>query len=218
MTVRSWRVHLTVVGFSFGLLAMGMLRYLESGWATPGYVAITIFSAMALQRYGVPLHRFGFAQGLKLRMILLALLGIAFLQFLNQYLYPLIEEGLGVERDLQRFTEVAGNVPALMTLLLFSWTFAAFGEELAYRVVLFRGIAFALGDSRLATWVALIIQALIFGIAHAYQGPVGVISATASGLVFGALIVSCRGSIWPAAIAHGGNNTIGIATLYLTAG
>ena len=214
MTVRSWRVHITVVGFSFGLLAMGMLRYLESGWATPGYVILTIFSAMALQRYGVPLNRFGFAQGVKLRMVGLALLGIAFLQLLNQYLYPLIEEGLGVERDLQRFVEVAGNVPELMTLLLFSWTFAAFGEELAYRVVLLRGIAFVLGDSRLATGVALITQALIFGMVHAYQGPVGVISATVSGLVFGALMLSCRRSIWPAAIAHGGNNTIGILLLY----
>ena len=45
-------------------------------------------------------------------MVVLALLGIAFLQLLNQYLYPLIEEGLGVEQDLQRFAEVAGNVPA----------------------------------------------------------------------------------------------------------
>ena len=214
MSVHSWRVNITVVGFSFGLLAMGMLRYLESEWATPGYVILTVFSAMALQRYGIPLNRFGFAQGIKLRMVVLALLGIAFLQLLNQYLYPLIEEGLGVERDLKRFVEVAGNVPALMTLLLFSWTFAAFGEELAYRVVLFRGIAFVLGDSRIATCVALITQALIFGIVHAYQGPVGIISATVSGLVFGALIMSCRGSIWPAAIAHGGNNTIGILLLY----
>jgi membrane protease YdiL (CAAX protease family) len=55
---------------------------------------------------------------------------------------------------------------------------------------------------------------LIFGMVHAYQGPVGIISATVSGLVFGALIMSCRGSIWPAAIAHGGNNTIGILLLY----
>ncbi len=214
MAVPSWRVHITVVGFSFGLLAMGMLRYLESGWATPGYVILTIFCAMALQRYGVPLNRFGFAQGVKLRMVGFALLGIAFLQLLNHYLYPLIEEGLGVERDLQRFVEVGGNLPELMALLLFSWTFAAFGEELAYRVVLLRGIAFVLGDSRLATCLALIIQALIFGIVHAYQGPVGVISATVSGLVFGALMVSCRLSIWPAAIAHGGNNTIGILLLY----
>jgi membrane protease YdiL (CAAX protease family) len=212
--VQSWRVHLIVVGFSFGLLAMGMLRYLESEWATPGYVVLTVYCAMTLQRYGVPFMRFGFEQGIKLRMVVLALLGIAFLQLINQYLYPLIEEGLGVEQDLQRFAEVAGNVPALMTLLLFSWTFAAFGEEFAYRVILFRGIAFVLGDSRIATCVALIIQALIFGIVHAYQGPVGIISATVSGLVFGALIMSCRGSIWPAAIAHGGNNTIGILLLY----
>jgi hypothetical protein len=193
---------------------MGALRYLESGLATPGYIALTVFSAVMLQRYGVPLNRFGFALRPNLRTVALALLGIAFLQLLNHYLYPLIEDGLGVDRDLQRFAGLAGSMPALMTLLLFSWTFAAFGEELAYRVVLLRGIAFVLGDSKFATAAALIIQALIFGMVHAYQGPVGIISASVSGLVFGALVLSCRGSIWPAAIAHGGNNSIGILLLY----
>jgi membrane protease YdiL (CAAX protease family) len=49
---------------------------------------------------------------------------------------------------------------------------------------------------------------------HAYQGPTGIITASISGLIFGALIISCRGSIWPVFIAHGGNNTIGILLLY----
>ena len=128
-------------------------------------------------------------------MVALALLAIAFLQLLDHYVYPLIEQALSVEPDLQRFEGDADSVPTLMTLLLFSWTFAALGEELAYRVVLLRGIAFVLGDSTLSTVAALVIQALIFGLVHAYQGPAGVVSTSISGLVFGVLIVSCRGSI-----------------------
>jgi membrane protease YdiL (CAAX protease family) len=212
--VQDWRAQVTVIVFALGLLAMGALRYLESGLATPGYIGLTVISAVMLQRYGVPLNRFGFALRPKLRMVAAALLAVVFLQLLSRYLYPLIELGLGVDQDLQRFSGVAGSVPALMTLLLFSWTFAAFGEELAYRIVLLRGIEFVLGDSTAATAVALLIQALIFGVVHAYQGPVGIISASISGLVFGALIIRFRGSIWPAAIAHGGNNTIGILLLY----
>ena len=214
MKIEDWRVHATVVGFALGLLAMGALRYLESGLATPGYIALTIFCAISLQRSGVPLNRFGFALRPNVRMVALALLAIAFLQLLNHYVYPLIEQGLSVEPDLQRFDGVADSVPTLMALLLFSWTFAALGEELAYRVILLRGIAFVLGDSRAATAAALVLQALIFGLVHAYQGPAGIITASISGLVFGALIVSCRGSIWPVFIAHGGNNTIGILLLY----
>jgi membrane protease YdiL (CAAX protease family) len=214
MKIEDWRVHATVIGFALGLLAMGALRYMESGLATPGYIALTVFCAIRLQRSGVLLNRFGFALRPNLRMVALALLAIAFLQLLDYYVYPLIEQALSIEQDLQRFAGVADSVPALMTLLLLSWTFAALGEELAYRVVLLRGIAFVLGDSKLATATAVVIQALIFGLVHAYQGPAGVISASISGLAFGILIVSCRGSIWPVFIAHGGNNTIGILLLY----
>ena len=77
-----------------------------------------------------------------------------------------------------------------------------------------RGIAFVLGDSRMAFTIALLVQAVVFGLVHAYQGPAGVIGSTISGLVFGGLTLAARGSIWPAAIAHGLNNTIGIIELY----
>lgn len=214
MKVKDWQVRATVLGFILGLLGMAALRYLESGVATPGYVVLTILCAIILQRNGVSLNRFGFATPPRLRMLALALLGIAFLQVLDHTVYPLVEQALGVVRDLRRFDGVAGSVSALMTLLFFSWTFAALGEEVAYRVVLMRAIANVLGDSRLAVGVALVMQALIFGIAHAYQGPMGVISSSISGLVFGGLVLSCRGSIWAAFLAHGGNNTIGILLLY----
>jgi hypothetical protein len=38
--------------------------------------------------------------------------------------------------------------------------------------------------------------------------------STISGLVFGAVIIAGRRSIWPAAIAHGANHTFGILELY----
>ena len=37
------------------------------------------------------------------------------------------------------------------------------------------------------------------------------------GLVFGSLTLAVRGSIWPAALAHVSNNSIGIVSLYVSA-
>ena len=119
-------------------------------------------------------------------------------------------------RDLARFSGVSGSSVELMKLLALNWAVAAFGEELAFRIVLMRGIAFALGDSRTAFGVALIFQAVVFGLVHAYQGPAGISGAAINGLIFGGLTLAARGSIWPAAIAHGSSNTIGIMELYLS--
>lgn len=49
---------------------------------------------------------------------------------------------------------------------------------------------------------------------RAYQGPAGVAGAAVNGLVFGAVTLAARWSIWPAALAHGINNSFGIWALY----
>ena len=49
--------------------------------------------------------------------------------------------------------------------------------------MLMHGIAFALGDSQKAFGIALIVQAIIFGLVHAYQGPAGIVEATINGLI-----------------------------------
>jgi membrane protease YdiL (CAAX protease family) len=77
-----------------------------------------------------------------------------------------------------------------------------------------RGISYALGDDRKALLIALVVQAIVFGLIHAYQGPAGIASSAISGLVFGGLTLAARGSIWPAVLAHGLNNTIGIMEVY----
>jgi membrane protease YdiL (CAAX protease family) len=64
--------------------------------------------------------------------------------------------------------------------------------------------------------MALVVQAVVFGFVHAYQGPAGILGTTINGLIYGGLTLAARGSIWPAALAHGSSNTIGIMELYLS--
>ena len=217
------RVFGLVVGLGFGLLCMGALRLASvhpsaltplARYATLGYALITVVFTIGLVRAGLPLNRLGFGIRLNLRHIILAVVAIVLLRVFAIAVNPLIEAFLGGARNLERFAEVEGSVVSLVSLLIVNWTLAAFGEELAYRIVLMRGISFALGDSRTGQVVALVLQATMFGLIHAYQGPTGIAGATISGLVFGVVTIAARGSIWPAAIAHGTNNTFGIVELY----
>jgi membrane protease YdiL (CAAX protease family) len=212
-----------VVGLSLGFLFMGALRISAvhqniltplAGYATPGYVLITVIFTIWLVRAGLPLNRFGFGIRPDLRQILLAIAAIAILRVFAVVLNPLIEDLFGGPRNLERFSDVEGSVASLVALLITNWTLAAFGEEFAYRIVLMRGILYILGDSRRGQISALVLQAVMFGLIHAYQGPTGIAGATFSGLVFGAVTIAARWSIWPAAFAHGINNTIGIIALY----
>jgi membrane protease YdiL (CAAX protease family) len=212
-----------VIGLSLGLLFMGALRLSTvhpniltplAGFATPGYVLITVLFTIFLVRKGLPLNKFGFGERPNFRIIILAISAVIILRLFDLLLNPLIEEILGGPRNLERFADVEGSVGSLIVLLITNWTLAAFGEEFAYRIVLMRGISFILGDTRKGQISAIILQAVMFGLIHAYQGPTGITGSTISGLIFGVVTIMSRWSIWPAALAHGINNTFGIIALY----
>lgn len=218
------KVNVLVAGLALGLIGCGWLRTQAdaagiggslSGFATPLYIGLAVTAAFAFIRAGVPVRRLGFfINSRPVVYLALAAAGVGLLQLSGLVLEPLWEQLFGVGRDLNRFKDIGGSLSALLATLAFSWTFAAVGEELTFRILLMRGLAFALGDSRIAFGAALILQAAIFGLIHAYQGPTGIAGATISGLVFGALTLAARGSIWPAVLAHGFNNTIGLVQLY----
>jgi membrane protease YdiL (CAAX protease family) len=207
-----------------GLLFMGLLRLAAfqpgfltpvSGLATPGYVLVTVFLSIWLVRGGLPIRTFGFHAPRLKYLALLVFVALVVLRATDLFLSPVIEEILGGPRNLERFANVEGSLSTLVGLLALNWTLAAFGEEFAYRIVLMRGIAYVMGDSRRAMVIALLLQAAIFGLVHAYQGPTGILGAGISGFIFGLVTLAGRWSIWPSALAHGLNNTIGLVALYL---
>lgn len=212
--------------FTAGLLASGYLRFVQLGTADPPalasfateiYIAVTVFAAIVLRRLGAPVRRLGFhATPGAMGVLLLAAVGVALIQATGFLLDPLFERLFGGTRNLTRFSGVVASPVELLKLMALNWTFAAFGEELAFRILLMRGVAFALGDSRLGFGIALAFQAVVFGLVHAYQGPAGIVGTMINALIFGSLTLAARGSIWPAAIAHGSSNSIGIIALYVS--
>ena len=80
----------------------------------------------------------------------------------------------------------------------FSWLSLTAGicEEFLFRGLLMGMLAAAFG-----LWPAALLSSLVFGLAHAYQGPMGIVRTGAVGLVF-ALIVVLTGSLYVAILAH----------------
>lgn len=216
MKLTNSQLGLAAALFALSLLTAGALRMSHwASFATPLYVASTIGFVAWLGRRGLTMGRFGFGHRLNAYHLVLALIGVVAVQGWAQWGEPAAEVLLADERDLGRFAMVEASLTGLVIALAVTWTLAAFGEELAFRVLLQGAIARSLGGGRATAWLALITQASVFGAVHAYQGPVGVVGSGVAGLVYGGLIMAARGSIWPSALAHGANNSIALVALHM---
>ena len=95
------------------------------------------------------------------------------------------------------------------------WCFAAFGEELGYRGYLLNRAADTGNRGRLAYVVAMLFVALLFGFAHFYKGPAGVMDSTWSGLVLGSLYLFSGRNLWAPILAHGLSDTFAVAVVFM---
>ena len=126
---------------------------------------------------------------------------------------PLAIRYIGQTADLSDFRPVVGNLKLAAIYLLLIWSFAAFGEEFAYRGYLLRRTIDALGSSTRGAVAAVLLCGALFGVGHFYQGPVGMIDSTISGLVLGTLYVASGGNLWPSTLAHGLTDTLALALI-----
>jgi len=129
-------------------------------------------------------------------------------------LEPLVEGLTGRAPDVSQFDGIRGDLAALLQWLAIVWVVVVFVEEWVFRGLLARELCALLGDGRGALAAGLAASSLVFGLAHAYQGIGGVISTGVVGLVLAALTARERWNLWPAVIAHGTIDTIGLWAIY----
>lgn len=97
-------------------------------------------------------------------------------------------------------------------LVIVAWGSAAFGEELLWRGFLMDRLGRLPGLGGRAVAV-VVIQAVLFGLPHIYQGWSGVLITGTIGLIFGWMRLRANGNLWALIIAHGL-----VDTIMLTAG
>ena len=61
-------------------------------------------------------------------------------------------------------------------------------------------------------------QAALFGLAHLYLGPTGMLNAFAIGLVAAAVYTADGRNLWPLIVAHGLVDTVGLTAIHFGLG
>ena len=129
----------------------------------------------------------------------------------------LLLPALGVApKTISLFAALEGNAAEyLYWLLPVAWGSAAFGEELVFRGYLQSRLQSAMGGAKGAAAAALLLQGLIFGALHAYQGLGGAIIAGTTGLVLGGVYLAARKNLWAPIILHGLVDTVTLTAVFL---
>jgi membrane protease YdiL (CAAX protease family) len=109
---------------------------------------------------------------------------------------------------------IAGDIGTALMYLGIVWTFAAFGEELAYRGYLMNRAADAGGRTTFAWWIAVVVVSILFGYGHYYKGPSGIVDSGIAGLILGAAYLVSGRNLWATVLAHGFIDTFGVVCLY----
>ncbi len=128
---------------------------------------------------------------------------------------PMIEHFTKENIDVGALDGIRGNLVNYLIFIAFMWVVAAFGEEFIYRGFLIHRVGQLFGGGKIALWIAALMAAILFGLAHRYQGISGMITTGLFGLAFGILFIKSRHRLWLTILTHGLYDVIGITLIYL---
>jgi membrane protease YdiL (CAAX protease family) len=155
--------------------------------------------AWVIHRNGLTLADFGERLGSPLRTLIIA--GLALVTFAALTITSRMQTRKVSAEELRKATaHVRKLIPATggeRAVFVAVALTAGLCEEFLYRGWLLNIIAAATGSP----WVALILSSILFGFAHFYQGPHGMLGAGVLGIVFGTLFI-VSGSLFPVQALH----------------
>lgn len=122
--------------------------------------------------------------------------------------------GLGTP-DPSFVLDLVTESPAMLALWIVgvAWFAAGFGEEVLYRGFVMDRLE-RLAGLRGRPWAVLVIQALLFGLPHAYQGAGGMMVTAMVGLLLGHIRNRMGGNLWAAILAHAAVDTVMMGLAY----
>lgn len=106
------------------------------------------------------------------------------------------------EPDLSRYDTVRGNLAATLSLAVILPLTAAIPEEILYRGFLIGRLTRLFGGYAGAPVLAVLVQAIVFGLAHFQWGTGGILVTAIMGAVWGFAFLLCGRNLWIVIIAH----------------
>ncbi len=141
------------------------------------------------------------------------MIGVVVLGGYNAIVAPAVFHVFG-RPDLSELGRIAGNPLAYFVLVVFVWTVAAFGEEMAYRGYFLNRLA-ELWPGRPRLFFGLVASSLLFGMVHLWQGLSGAILNAGVGFILGALYLYTGRDLWPVILTHGIADSLGLLARYV---
>lgn len=130
-------------------------------------------------------------------------------------LEPLLTRWLGSPVDLSSLDGVRGNFVNYVILLAVGIGVGGFIEEFTFRGFVQSRTAALLGNHPWSHVVGILMAAVPFGLAHAYQGATGMITTGLMGAVLGFVYMQHKNNLFYAMGTHAIANVFGITAIYL---
>ena len=126
--------------------------------------------------------------------------------------------GIPEGADMSGYNYLQGNLPMLLGALLGIFIVSSFGEEVIYRGFLITRISEMAGNSNNWVKIAVLISAIIFGLAHFEWGLMGMVQTGFMGLALGISFLFVKRNLWVLILAHAYMDTILMIQMYLGGG
>jgi hypothetical protein len=104
--------------------------------------------------------------------------------------------------DMSGYSYLQGNLPMLLLALAAVYVVSSFGEEVVYRGFLMNRLTELTTGYRAAWTMAVVISAVVFGLAHFGWGFVGVVQTTLMGLALAISYLVVKRNLWVLVLAH----------------
>lgn len=109
----------------------------------------------------------------------------------------------------EMFAPLKGNLPQLfINVIVISWLHAALCEEIIFRGFILRWVERLAGGGQGALLLAIIVQAILFGLSHYPQGRTGILTTMLGGLLWGAIFLAGGRQLWVVIVGHATVDTI----------
>ena len=131
------------------------------------------------------------------------------------FIEPVLEKITGSTVDISGLDGIRGNFVNCLMMIAVGWVMGGFLEEFTFRGFVVTRVHKLLGSGPAAIWIAILVAAVPFGIAHMYQGPAGMIGTGLIGFLFGVIYVVHGYNLWYPVFAHGFINTVAMILIYL---
>jgi membrane protease YdiL (CAAX protease family) len=179
-------------------------------------VVLTVLGLVSARLRNGGLAALGFRRPESWSRILLIAIAAAVLRILLGELVtdPITSQFWPEAKAPEGIEDITGNLQTAAFWLFIVWTWAAFGEEIAYRGYLLRRAADLGRGSTAAYLIGAVFVAILFGYGHYYKGPAGIIDSGVAGLILAAAFLVARRNLWAPILAHGFIDTISVVALY----